>query len=313
MMRTLVLLLAATLLVPQGVPVTKPQFVDGLAQPVFADQAVIRHNVWVEVPNLDTRSRRRERSDARADLAAGRNGCRREAADRARGQPVQRRHAAVSAARHHRAAVRCRAIANAQPRALIEPPPPASAALWRRRSDSRHRARRISGVLPAARLHLRAREFARHRTLDRLSDDRRPRREHRDESDHRLVQRPGKGVRRRRQAGDGLLDHRRDGDDRHVVRRHAADRRRDARRRRPQGDRARSRACRATTIIAVPTAWSSTRSRWSGPTPTRSSTTSCRASIRRSAPTCATGSPVTRTGRPATTTRSGTSATTSRT
>ena len=104
MMRTLVLLLAAALLVPQGVPVTKPQFVDGLAQPVFADQAVIRHNVWVEVPNLDTRSRRRERSDARADLAAGRNGCRREAADRARGQPVQRRHAAVSAARHHRAA-----------------------------------------------------------------------------------------------------------------------------------------------------------------------------------------------------------------
>ena len=54
MMRTLVPLLAATLLVPQGVPVTKPQFVDGLAQPVFADQTVIRHNVWVEVPNLDS-------------------------------------------------------------------------------------------------------------------------------------------------------------------------------------------------------------------------------------------------------------------
>ena len=39
MMRTLVLLLAAALLVPQGVPVTKPQFVDGLAQPVFAGSA----------------------------------------------------------------------------------------------------------------------------------------------------------------------------------------------------------------------------------------------------------------------------------
>ena len=49
MMRTLVLLLAATLLVPQGVPVTKPLFVDGLAQPVFADQTVIRHNVWVNL------------------------------------------------------------------------------------------------------------------------------------------------------------------------------------------------------------------------------------------------------------------------
>jgi X-Pro dipeptidyl-peptidase len=35
-------------------PATAPQFVDGLAQPVFAGQDVIRHNVWVEIPGLDT-------------------------------------------------------------------------------------------------------------------------------------------------------------------------------------------------------------------------------------------------------------------
>ena len=35
-------------------PATAPQFVDGLAQPVFAGQPVIQHNVWVEIPNLDT-------------------------------------------------------------------------------------------------------------------------------------------------------------------------------------------------------------------------------------------------------------------
>ena len=35
-------------------PASAQQFVDGLAQPVFAGQPVISHNVWVEVPNLDT-------------------------------------------------------------------------------------------------------------------------------------------------------------------------------------------------------------------------------------------------------------------
>lgn len=30
------------------------EFVDGLAQPVFAGQPVVRHNVWVEIPNLDS-------------------------------------------------------------------------------------------------------------------------------------------------------------------------------------------------------------------------------------------------------------------
>lgn len=35
-------------------PGSEPTFVDGLARPVFAGQPVIRHNVWVEVPDLDT-------------------------------------------------------------------------------------------------------------------------------------------------------------------------------------------------------------------------------------------------------------------
>jgi X-Pro dipeptidyl-peptidase len=35
-------------------PATSPVFENGLAQPVFAGQPVIRHNVWVEVPALDT-------------------------------------------------------------------------------------------------------------------------------------------------------------------------------------------------------------------------------------------------------------------
>ncbi len=43
--------LAAALLSPAA---HGQQFVDGLAQPVFAGQAVISHNVWVEVANLDS-------------------------------------------------------------------------------------------------------------------------------------------------------------------------------------------------------------------------------------------------------------------
>jgi X-Pro dipeptidyl-peptidase len=35
-------------------PVVAQEFVDGLAQPVFAGQATISHNVWVEIPDLDT-------------------------------------------------------------------------------------------------------------------------------------------------------------------------------------------------------------------------------------------------------------------
>jgi X-Pro dipeptidyl-peptidase len=43
--------LAAATFAPRA---SAQQFVDGLAQPVFAGQPVISHNVWVEVPNLDT-------------------------------------------------------------------------------------------------------------------------------------------------------------------------------------------------------------------------------------------------------------------
>jgi X-Pro dipeptidyl-peptidase len=50
-----ILLLAAILLALQlPAPVTTPQFEGGLAQPVFTGQPVVRHNVWVEVPDVDT-------------------------------------------------------------------------------------------------------------------------------------------------------------------------------------------------------------------------------------------------------------------
>jgi X-Pro dipeptidyl-peptidase len=35
-------------------PASAQQFVDGLAQPVFAGQPIISHNVWVEIPDLDS-------------------------------------------------------------------------------------------------------------------------------------------------------------------------------------------------------------------------------------------------------------------
>jgi X-Pro dipeptidyl-peptidase len=52
-MRSL-LFLAALVMLQAPVPATIPQFADGMAQPVFDGQAIVRHNVWVEVPNLDT-------------------------------------------------------------------------------------------------------------------------------------------------------------------------------------------------------------------------------------------------------------------
>ena len=35
-------------------PASAPVFENGMAQPVFAGQPIVRHNVWVEVPALDT-------------------------------------------------------------------------------------------------------------------------------------------------------------------------------------------------------------------------------------------------------------------
>lgn len=52
-MRYLILALAVVV-VQTPAPATAPQFENGLAQPVFAGQPIIRHNVWVEVPSLDT-------------------------------------------------------------------------------------------------------------------------------------------------------------------------------------------------------------------------------------------------------------------
>jgi X-Pro dipeptidyl-peptidase len=51
-----VVLLAVAIALQAPAPATAPQFDNGLAQPVFAGQPVIRHNVWVEIPNLDSDS-----------------------------------------------------------------------------------------------------------------------------------------------------------------------------------------------------------------------------------------------------------------
>jgi X-Pro dipeptidyl-peptidase len=54
-MRIVIVLVALLAMqAPSTPPASAPAFVDGLAQPVFAGQPVIRHNVWVEVPDLDT-------------------------------------------------------------------------------------------------------------------------------------------------------------------------------------------------------------------------------------------------------------------
>ena len=49
-----VLVLLIALQTTAAPPATAPRFENGLAQPVFQGQEVIRHNVWVEIPGLDT-------------------------------------------------------------------------------------------------------------------------------------------------------------------------------------------------------------------------------------------------------------------
>ena len=46
--------LALTLQAQTQQPASAPVFENGLAQPVFAGQPIVKHNVWVEVPSLDT-------------------------------------------------------------------------------------------------------------------------------------------------------------------------------------------------------------------------------------------------------------------
>src|SRR5262245_54070493 len=38
----------------QGTPPSAPRFEHGEAQPVFAGEEIVRHDVWVEIANLDT-------------------------------------------------------------------------------------------------------------------------------------------------------------------------------------------------------------------------------------------------------------------
>jgi X-Pro dipeptidyl-peptidase len=45
---------AATALALFSTQASAQEFIDGLAQPVFAGQPIISHNVWVEIPNLDS-------------------------------------------------------------------------------------------------------------------------------------------------------------------------------------------------------------------------------------------------------------------
>lgn len=53
-MRLSIAAIVAALLWQPPVAPLRPVFVDGLAQPVFPMQGVVRHNVWVDVPGLDS-------------------------------------------------------------------------------------------------------------------------------------------------------------------------------------------------------------------------------------------------------------------
>ena len=53
-MRSLLAATTALLLCRQAPVPEAPRFVDGLAQPVFGAADVVRHNVWVEIPGLDS-------------------------------------------------------------------------------------------------------------------------------------------------------------------------------------------------------------------------------------------------------------------
>jgi len=53
-MRVLAVFIAATLALQAQAPATAPVFENGLAQPVFAGQPIVRHNVWVEVHTRDS-------------------------------------------------------------------------------------------------------------------------------------------------------------------------------------------------------------------------------------------------------------------
>ena len=99
---------------------------------------------------------------------------------------------------------------------------------------------RARGDLGAAWLRRRARGGTRQRLVRRLHDLRRAERAPRPEGGHRLAERPRQGVHvaHRLRRGHRLLDDRQGRHDRHVVQRHAADRRRLHGRRRARGDRA---------------------------------------------------------------------------
>ena len=163
--------LAALLL---SAPSSAQQFVDGLAQPVFAGQPIVSHNVWVEIPNLDSdrdgindririQVRRPNATDAGVKLpvvmiASPYSGGQLPFPQHDITQPLY-----VPPKRRTREGT---AAGIAADRACAAEP-------RQHRTVPQHQHERLSELLPAARIHLRLRTIARHRSVDRLSDDRR--------------------------------------------------------------------------------------------------------------------------------------------
>ena len=205
-----------------------PTFVNGLSQAVFATSSAnwVNHELWVET-TMDTDFDGRARPRARRRLAPdGDRDRRAEGPGHLRGQPVlrgrRRRHQLGGRPRDRRAARH----------------PPARPVLRRRQheSDDQHDLREHVG---AARVRRRALRVARHRPLRRLPELRRADRDRGRQGGHRLAQRPREGLHdaERRRRGRRQLDDRQGRHDRHLLQRHAPDRRRLHRRRGARGDR----------------------------------------------------------------------------
>ena len=192
---------------------------------------------------------------------------------------------------------------------------------WGRARAARRPAGRARQPLRPARLRGDPRRGDRLRRVRRLPDDRRLGRGALDAGGHRLAQRPGAGVRRRRAAGARGLDDGGGRDDRRLLRRHAPQHGRDHGRAGPEDDRPDQRRSRVGTTTTAPTgswwrrtptprAWARTSTSARTPTCWRSSPPATTAAPGR-ARTCCSAWPSSRTARPATRTGSGASATTS--
>ncbi len=188
-------------------PATAPQFENGLAQPVFAGQPIDPAQRVGRGSESRHRSRRRERSHPRPDLA-GRTPPIVARSCRSSWSPVRTRAARVPYPQHdiNVPLFVPGGTPAARSRRSRRRPSAGQAVPRQRAADPRPRAERLPDVLPAARIHLRGRQLARHRPFHRLPDDRRRRREPGDEGRHRLVQRQGPAFDVDGAPVDGLLD-----------------------------------------------------------------------------------------------------------